>query len=79
MKSAADCFISSAYWTENIGYAAAIATINYMKNNVSKTLRSKGKKLKMYGMSLQKYNLPIEVLGIDYFQHFHSKLLILTK
>ena len=37
MKSAADCFISSAYWTENIGYAAAIATINYMKkNNVSK-------------------------------------------
>ena len=55
MKSAADCFISSAYWTENIGYAAAIATINYMKkNNVSKTLRSKGKKLKMYGMSLVK-------------------------
>ena len=31
MKSTTDSFISSAYWTENIGFAAAIATITYMK------------------------------------------------
>ena len=48
MKSATDSFISSAYWTENIGYAA-IATINFMKkNNVPNKLRKKGKKNKKY-------------------------------
>ena len=31
LNAALESFISSAYWTENIGYAAAIATINYMK------------------------------------------------
>ena len=31
MKSTTDSFISSAYWTENIGFAATIATITYMK------------------------------------------------
>ena len=75
MKSAADCFISSAYWTENIGYAAAIATINYMKkNNVAKTLRSKGKKIKnVWNEFGKKYNLPIEVLGIDSLPTFSFK------
>lgn len=67
MNAALESFISSAYWTENIGYAAAIATINYMKkNNVSKKLRSKGRKIKNIWISLGKENLlPILVRGID--------------
>jgi len=40
MNSAVDSFISSAYWSENIGFAAAIATINFMKkNNVATKLK----------------------------------------
>lgn len=33
METAQDTFISSTYWTERIGPAAAIATINKLKNN----------------------------------------------
>ena len=67
MKSATDSFISSAYWTENIGFAAAIATINFMKkNDVAKKLILKGKKIKKVWSELGKENsLPILVRGID--------------
>lgn len=67
MKSAINCFISSAYWSENIGYAAAIATINYMKKNkVSSKLRLKGKKIKKIWSELGEENrLPVLVRGID--------------
>ncbi len=78
MKSATDSFISSAYWTENIGYAAAIATINFMKkNNVPNKLRKKGKKIKNIWEKIGKENnLPIMVRGIDSLPTFtfsHSK------
>ena len=50
-------FISSAYWTENIGYAAAIAAIKYMKKNkVSSKLRLKVKKIKKIWSELGKEN-----------------------
>ena len=67
MQSAAYSFISSAYWSENIGFAAAIATINFMKkNNVATKLKSKGKKVKKIWIDLgKKNNLPILVRGID--------------
>ena len=67
MNSAVDSFISSAYWSENIGFAAAIATIKFMKkNNVAKKLNSKGKKIKKIWTELgKKNNLPILVRGID--------------
>lgn len=67
MQSATDSFISSAYWTENIGYAAAIATIKFMKkNNVAEKLILKGKKIKKIWNYFAKENdLPILVKGID--------------
>ena len=78
MKVTTDSFISSAYWTENIGFAAAIATINYMKkNNVSAKLISKGKKIKkIWSDTAGNENLPILITGIDSLPSFsfkHSK------
>lgn len=78
MKASIQSFISSAYWTENIGFAAAIATINYMKkNSVSKKLISKGKKIKnIWSKSAFNENLPISITGIDSLPSFafkHSK------
>lgn len=67
MKATSDTFISSAYWTENIGFAAAIATINYMKKNkVSEKLMSKGRKIKKIWSDIGSVeNLPISITGID--------------
>ena len=78
MKATSDTFISSAYWTENIGFAAAIATINYMKkNNVSEKLISKGRKIKKIWSDIgSDENLPILITGIDSLPSFsfdHSK------
>jgi len=67
MKAAKETFISSAYWSENIGFAAAIATINYMKkNNVSKKLLAIGKKIKnIWFKTAAKYKLQISIVGVD--------------
>lgn len=67
MSSAIDSFISSSYWSENIGFAAAIATINYMKKkNVPKMLISKGKKIKYIWNKFSKmYDVKLSISGID--------------
>jgi glutamate-1-semialdehyde aminotransferase len=78
MKSTTDSFISSAYWTENIGFAAAITTINYMKKNkVPEKLILKGRKIKkIWSDNGSNENLPIVIKGIDSLPSFsfnHSK------
>ncbi len=47
MEAAQDSFISSTYWTDRIGPAAALATIKKMKKvNLPKVLMQKGKRVK---------------------------------
>jgi glutamate-1-semialdehyde aminotransferase len=72
MRAAQDSFISSTYWTDRIGPAAAIATIKKLKsNNVPQHLVRIGKKVKDGWRSLALgHNLDIEVSGIDPLGHF---------
>lgn len=82
MDTAQESFISSTYWTERIGPAAAIATIGKMKaKNVQKKLVSGGKKIKKGWLKTAKDNgLEIHISGIDPLGHFdfkHEKPLVL--
>ena len=66
MRAAQDTFISSTYWTERIGPAAAIATIKKLKkNNIPGHLIKTGRKIQEgWGQLAEKYNLNITVSGI---------------
>ena len=67
MKSACDTFISSTFWTEAIGPAAAIATLNEMK------VQKSWQKLPLLGAAVKniwkdassKCSVPIQVSGIN--------------
>ena len=67
MKTAQNSFISSAYWTENIGFVAAISMIKFfIKNNVSKKLIHKGKSIKKIWKTVsKKYEVKIKISGLD--------------
>ena len=67
MKTAEKSFISSTYWTERIGPAAAIATIKKMKEkNVPQHLIKIGKKIKEEWYEISKAKgLKIKITGID--------------
>ncbi len=75
MEAAQETFISSTYWTEGIGPAAAIETIkNLEKNKVSKHLIEMGKRVQEGWKSYaKKYNLDIDVGGICPLGHFGFK------
>ena len=66
MSKANNSFISSTFWSERIGFVAALATINFMKKNKTwKFLISSGKYLNEKWKKLsQKYELPIKISGI---------------
>lgn len=66
MEAAQETFISSTYWTERIGPAAAIATINKIKNNkVINHLNTTGTKIKQeWKLLAAAHNLDIEVSGM---------------
>jgi len=72
MNVAQDTFISSTYWTEAIGPAAALATINKIKSmNVPGHLVNMGKLVqKGWRDAADKYGLDIEVGGIYPLSHF---------
>lgn len=72
MESAQETFISSTYWTERTGLAAAIATIEkYRKNHVEEHLEAIGKKVQEgWIMLAQKNGLDIKVSGIYPMSHF---------
>lgn len=75
MKVAQDTFISSTYWTDRIGPAAAIAAINKMnEKNIPQYLINAGRKIKRGWLTLAlKHNVDIEVSGIDPLSHFSFK------
>lgn len=72
MEAAQLTFISSTYWTERTGLAAAIATIEkYRKNHVEEHLEKIGRRVQEGWMKLAKKNrLDINVSGIYPMSHF---------
>jgi len=67
MESGLNSFISSTFWTDATGPAAAISTLKEMKRLKSwKKISFTGKKIKKYWKYLaKKYNIKIDVSGID--------------
>ena len=66
MEAAQKTFISSTFWTERIGPAAALATLSVMKKTNSwKTITESGVQVKQKWQFLaDKYNLPIDQWGL---------------
>ena len=77
MNMANKSFISSTFWTEKIGYIAALATINEMKKIRSwEKVNLIGKKVKKFWINLAKKNrVKIKIQGMDSLPSF----LILSK
>jgi len=75
MDAAQDTFISSTYWTEGIGPAAALATIKKMlKYKVQDQMVACGKEVQAgWKVSLNKYNLDAHVGSIYPMSHFDFK------
>ncbi len=67
MQSAQSSFISSTFWTERIGYAAALATLKEMKKISSwKIISETGNLIRQEWTRMsQKYNLRFDVSGIS--------------
>jgi len=67
MQAACDTFISSTFWTEAVGPAAAIATIHEMKNQRSwELLPLLGAAAKrIWHSAALKASIPIQISGID--------------
>ncbi|MCD4780258.1 MAG: aminotransferase class III-fold pyridoxal phosphate-dependent enzyme [Candidatus Omnitrophica bacterium] len=67
MEAAQDTFISSTYWTERIGFTAALEVIcQFEENNVGDYLVKTGKELKVRLQSMfAALSLDIEVQGLD--------------
>jgi len=82
MQAAQNTFISSTYWTERIGFAAALATIKKLKKiKASRHLISAGSKIQNgWRDSAARWGLDISVEGIAPLGHFsfnHEKPLVL--
>ena len=75
MKHSMGSFISSANWTERIGFAAGLATIDYMKKFISqKKIIFKGKKIKKKWREIsQKNSVQIQITGLDALPTFSFK------
>ncbi|MFH1776591.1 MAG: aminotransferase class III-fold pyridoxal phosphate-dependent enzyme [Candidatus Omnitrophota bacterium] len=75
MEVAQDTFISSTYWTEKMGPAAALATIKKIKEkNIPQHLVSTGKKVQDGWQALaNKYGIKIDVGVIHPLGHFAFK------
>jgi glutamate-1-semialdehyde aminotransferase/spore coat polysaccharide biosynthesis protein SpsF (cytidylyltransferase family) len=68
-------FISSTFWTERIGSVAALKTLDVMeKINSWQTITNLGKKIKnKWLMTALKYNLKINIQGLDALPRFNFK------
>ena len=77
MNMANKSFISSTFWTEKIGYIAALATINEMKKIRSwEKVNLIGKKVKKFWIDIAKKNrVKVKIQGMDSLPSF----LILSK
>jgi glutamate-1-semialdehyde 2,1-aminomutase len=67
MNSAEDSFISSTFWSERSGPTAALKTLEIMEKTKSyEIITRQGKIIKKIWKSLSsKYNVPIEITGLD--------------
>jgi glutamate-1-semialdehyde 2,1-aminomutase len=67
MKKAENTFISSTFWSERIGYTAALSSINeFNRLKVFKQIESNGKLIKSIWLDLsKKYNVAIKVMGTN--------------
>jgi glutamate-1-semialdehyde aminotransferase len=72
MQAAQNTFISSTYWTDRIGPAAALATIRkHIKHDVSKHLIRIGQRVKQGWCEAAKHSkLTVEIGGIEPLAHF---------
>lgn len=72
MSAAEDSFISSTYWTERIGPAAALATIGKIRDrDVPRHVGEVGARVKRgWEEAATRHGLAIEVQGIDPLGHF---------
>jgi len=75
MKHANDSFISSTFWTERIGYVAALKTLEVMKKKKSwKKIKQKGKKIiEGWKKISKKNNIDLEITGIPALCSFRLK------
>jgi glutamate-1-semialdehyde aminotransferase len=75
MDSAQATFISSTFWTERVGFVAALATIEKMQRcNVSEKLVAMGERINAGWMACaDRHNIDIEVSGIAPLSHIHFK------
>lgn len=67
MKKAENTFVSSTFWSERIGYTAALSSIKeFNRLKVFKQIESNGKIIKSIWLDLsKKYNVPIKVMGTN--------------
>ena len=72
MEASQETFISSTFYTERIGFCAALRNIDiFEKENVSSTLCRNGKIIKNGWINAaKKYDINLEVGGIDPLPHF---------
>ncbi len=72
MKSCEETFISSTFWSERIGFVAAIETIKIMEEKKTwKTVKKLGKYIKKRWSQLsKKNNIKIDIFGIDAIPQF---------
>ena len=75
MDKSKDTFISSTFWSERIGYTAALATLKEMKKIKSwKIITKKGQFIKKQLFKIaQKYGLDIKFSGLDSLIKFELK------
>lgn len=75
MSAAQDSFISSTFWTERIGFNAALATIKFFEENrVEKHLQQVGSKVQqIWKDAAENAGLDIEIGGILPLSHFAFK------
>lgn len=67
LKSLENSFVSSTFWTDRIGYAAAIKTLNLMSENKTwLKLKKKGLFIKkIWKDCAEKYRVNITIQGLD--------------
>jgi glutamate-1-semialdehyde 2,1-aminomutase len=73
MKAAQKSFISSTYWTERVGPAAAIATIDkHRRCNVAEHLITVGRAIQSgWKLAAERANIAVEIGGIPPLSHFY--------
>jgi len=75
LRSAEETFISSTFWSERIGFVAALSTINIMKKKkVAILVKKIGQEIKSNWHKIaKKNNIEIEIFGTDSIPQFKFK------